>query len=198
MRAGRRVVARARAIASSVTAKPRARRCRAATTASAALTAWCRPARPTVSRSGDEPAGNERSNDVDADGCVPHEIAAFATTKSRPSWMSGARRLEATASIALRAEGWVTPQMTGQCRLMMPAFSVAIAATVRPRSLVWSRLMLVMIVTRGWQTFVASRRPPRPVSRTAISTSISAKWTKAAAVMASNHVGPRRPSRCDS
>jgi Flp pilus assembly protein TadG len=65
--------------------------------------------------------------------------------------------------------------MTGRWRLMMPAFSRAICASVLPSCCVWSRLMLVMIETSGLQILVASSRPPRPTSSTAMSTSSRAK-----------------------
>ena len=52
----------------------------------------------------------------------------------------------------------------------MPAFSRAIDASVSPRYSVWSRPIEVIAVAHGTQVVTASRRPPRPVSSTAIST----------------------------
>ena len=58
---------------------------------------------------------------------------------------------------------------------MMPAFSAAIFGSVSPSSAVWSSPTLVMTLTSGTMMFVASRRPPSPVSITATSTSLCAK-----------------------
>ena len=60
-------------------------------------------------------------------------------------------------------------------QVLTPAFSVAIWPTVEPSRCMWSRLMLVMIDSTGCETFVASSRPPRPVSSTARSTRARAK-----------------------
>ena len=76
---------------------------------------------------------------------------------------------------------------------MMPAFSAAIFAIVFPSTAMWSRLMLVITESTGCDTFVASSRPPRPVSSTAIATRDRAKWSMATAVSTSNQVGPRPP-----
>ena len=50
----------------------------------------------------------------------------------------------------------------------------------------------VTAATRGLTTFVESRRPPSPVSIIATSTSQSAKYRKAIAVVASKNVAPIR------
>jgi hypothetical protein len=51
---------------------------------------------------------------------------------------------------------------------------------------------LVSTTTGARSTFVASRRPPRPASITAASTSAAANSASAAAVSASNCVAPSR------
>ncbi|MBS4163526.1 hypothetical protein PRO82_000829 [Candidatus Protochlamydia amoebophila] len=60
--------------------------------------------------------------------------------------------------------------MTGVRGLMIPAFSLAIASRLSPKISVWSRLIEVMIERTGETMFVASNRPPKPVSKTAKST----------------------------
>jgi len=55
-----------------------------------------------------------------------------------------------------------TPLTTGTPGLMIPAFSEAMAARVRPRYSVWSREIEVMTETKGKTTLVASNRPPCP------------------------------------
>ena len=72
---------------------------------------------------------------------------------------------------------------------MMPAFSVAISASVCPKNCVWSRLMLVMIESSGRMMFVQSNLPPSPVSITATSTWLSAKNLNASAVVISKKEG---------
>ena len=81
-----------------------------------------------------------------------------------------------------RASSPVTPLTSGTPRLTMPAFSPAIAANVLPNCRVWSKLMLVMTETSGVQTFVASKRPPSPTSKTARSIFSRAKCRRATAV----------------
>eukprot|EP00966_Prymnesium_polylepis_P065879 1528578-Prymnesium_polylepis.1 len=61
----------------------------------------------------------------------------------------------------------------------MPAFSPAICATVLPSTFMWSRPIRVMPQTAGSQWLVQSHRPPRPVSRTAHSTSARARVLRA-------------------
>lgn len=68
-------------------------------------------------------------------------------------------------------------------------FSAAMVASVGPRYSWWSRPMDVITQTSGAQTLVASSRPPRPVSRIAISTWRSANSNSAAAVISSKNVG---------
>ena len=66
----------------------------------------------------------------------------------------------------------------------------AICAKVSPRYSVWSRPMLVMTAhSSASMRFVASSRPPRPVSSTTMSHPSRANHTNAAAVMSSNSVG---------
>ena len=81
-----------------------------------------------------------------------------------------------------RGSSATTPLRTSTPGLMMPAFSAAIAASVSPSCLVWSRLMLVMIERHGVQTLVESSRPPSPTSNTAAAACRRAKWHKAIAV----------------
>ena len=60
--------------------------------------------------------------------------------------------------------------------------------------------MDVMAVTAGASTFVASKRPPRPTSTTAVSTPARRKISKAMAVVTSKKVGheARAPVRAQS
>ena len=78
-----------------------------------------------------------------------------------------------TASADLRraastSGGWMTVT-AGTPALKMPAFSVAMWASVGPSWAMWSMLMLVTAATSGVSTLVLSSRPPRPVSTTMIS-----------------------------
>lgn len=65
--------------------------------------------------------------------------------------------------------------ITGMLFLMIPAFSAAIFGSVSPSREVCSSPMLVMTLNIGTMMFVASSRPPSPVSITATSTSLWAK-----------------------
>ena len=78
---------------------------------------------------------------------------------------------------------------------MMPAFSVAISATVEPSRWVWSRSIGVITATSPSATLVASQVPPSPTSITATSTGASAKAAYAIAVMISKKV-MATPSIC--
>ena len=96
---------------------------------------------------------------------------------------------------AAHAGGW-TPSTAAPCGRRMPAFSAAIRSTVSPRIATWSSPMAVITATwpaaGGWggssNTFVESRRPPRPVSTTATSTPSARKCANAVAVSSSNTV----------
>ncbi|UZM98534.1 hypothetical protein OL548_28895 [Lysinibacillus sp. MHQ-1] len=52
---------------------------------------------------------------------------------------------------------------------MMPAFSEATLANVSPKKAVCSSEIVVIIASSGDTTLVASKRPPSPVSISAIS-----------------------------
>ena len=54
----------------------------------------------------------------------------------------------------------------GTPALRMPAFSNAMASMLRPSQASWSKSTGVMTQSLGSTTLVASRRPPRPTSRT--------------------------------
>ena len=82
---------------------------------------------------------------------------------------------------------------------MMPAFSSAIAACVSPSQSQWSRPMRVMTLTSTFDTtFVASRRPPSPVSSTTKSGFSRANSTNATAVRHSKNVTSRPFSRSNA
>jgi len=72
---------------------------------------------------------------------------------------------------------------------MMPAFSAAIRSIVSPSTCWWSRPMEVITEASGVTMFVASRRPPSPVSQTTTSTPASTKAIKAITVVNSKKVG---------
>ena len=72
----------------------------------------------------------------------------------------------------------------------MPAFSAAIAACVSPSQRVWSSPMLVITLASGVTMFVASSRPPKPVSHSTMSHDCSAKWHSAVTTATSKNVGP--------
>ena len=80
------------------------------------------------------------------------------------------------------------PRQAGAPGLKIPPFSLAIDSGDPPSHSVWSRLIGVIAVPAGRSTFVASSRPPRPVSTTATSTPHSAKQVKASAVANSKYV----------
>ena len=98
---------------------------------------------------------------------------------------------EAVRSTASFAASGITPQTTGRPGLTMPAFSSAMAACVVPSHSQWSRPMRVMTERRTFRAataFVASSRPPSPVSSTTRSGFASAKRTNAIAVSVSKNV----------
>ena len=98
-------------------------------------------------------------------------------------------------SISLWASSGSSPVINGVCGLTMPAFSLAIAVSVLPSNCVCSRPRLVMTLQRADRILVASRRPPRPTSKIAISTLERAKQSMAIAVSNSKKVGlPLSPS----
>ncbi len=96
--------------------------------------------------------------------------------KSRPMSLSTAFFFFASAFIAERAEGFVSPMTTMPFFFIMPAFSQATCLRVSPRYSVWSRPMDVITETSGLKTFVASSLPPMPVSIIAISIFLSLKY----------------------
>ena len=81
---------------------------------------------------------------------------------------------------------------TGTPGLRIPAFSPAISFSEWPRKFSWSKSMRVIIMTAGERMFVASRRPPRPTSKTPNSTRSCAKHSNAMAVTHSKYVGCAR------
>ncbi len=66
-----------------------------------------------------------------------------------------------------RASSPRTPLTTGRPRLMIPAFSAAIAPRVEPSRRVWSNEIVVSTETSGRTALVESSRPPMPTSTTA-------------------------------
>ena len=90
-----------------------------------------------------------------------------------------------------------SPLTAGRPRLRIPAFSVAMAASVLPSCRVWSNEMLVMIESSGWTTLVESSRPPMPTSSTTAPTWRRAKCSRPIAVVISKKVS-RHWSRSDS
>ncbi len=93
-----------------------------------------------------------------------------------------------------RRDGLVPPDAAddGPPRLMIPAFSRAIAPRVVPSWRVWSSEIDVRTDSRGRTTLVESSRPPIPTSRTTAPTSWRAKWSRPIAVVTSKKVAPRR------
>jgi len=81
--------------------------------------------------------------------------------------------------------GSVSPITAALRGLMMPAFSLAMSASVGPANSVWSMPMFVMTATWASTMLVASQRPSMPTSITATSTAMSANHRNAAAVTAS-------------
>ena len=68
--------------------------------------------------------------------------------------------------------------------LKIPAFSRAMLSGVSPRNSVWSMPIETTPAARGWMTFVASSRPPSPVSMTDTCAPERANQSKASAVVA--------------
>ena len=76
---------------------------------------------------------------------------------------------------------------TGQPGLMMPAFCAAISVSVFPSRAIWSKDTEVIAQTSGFfTTFVASSKPPMPVSRTTRSQCCSRNQSSAMAKVISN------------
>ena len=63
-----------------------------------------------------------------------------------------------------------------------PAFSIAISSMELPSHDSWSMAICVITLTSGSTIFIASRRPPSPISSTATSTLRSRKTSSAASV----------------
>src|SRR5881394_873258 len=81
-----------------------------------------------------------------------------------------------------RACGYCSAMTTGTPGLRIPAFSPAISFSEWPRKFSWSKSMRVIIMTAGERMFVASRRPPRPTSKTPNSTRSCAKHSNVTAM----------------
>ena len=82
-----------------------------------------------------------------------------------------------------------SPIMTGVPALMMPAFSAAICAWVSPKKAVWSLEMFVITHIAGLMMLVLSKRPPSPVSITAMSIFSLAKCSNAMVIVNSKNDG---------
>ena len=123
--------------------------------ASAALSSWCFPAKPSTS--GTPPF-------------VRQSRSGRATVSSQPDTS------EARNSKLSIASGTCGDVIAGQFGLNIPAFSLAILPTVSPSTSTWSKPSEVTPQTAGdLITLVASSRPPRPTSRTTASTFIDVK-----------------------
>ena len=149
--------------------------------ATATFAAWCRPRRATAV--GPRPGSSTR--------CASRSqsrIGAGSTIVSGTPSRADRRRTTASASPA-------APVTATSPRPMIAAFSRAIAVTVVPRRSVWSRPTLVTTATPPSHACVASRRPPRPTSTSATSSSASAKCRNITAVSSSNSVGGPEPRR---
>ena len=116
--------------------------------------------------------------------CVDGRGHASRRAKRAPRRASTTRApiARARARTARRASSGSGPITVGRPSRSTPAFSPAIAASVRPRYTSWSKSMLTIAEAMGSTTLVASSRPPRPTSRTATSTRLRRKCAKAAAV----------------
>ncbi|MBR0107033.1 MAG: acyltransferase family protein, partial [Lachnospiraceae bacterium] len=112
-----------------------------------------------------------RSHGLWKTASVPRMSSRIISTRSASGTSSvtfrsaAVRRMTSIAS--LDCSGYVTH--TPPC-LSVPHFSAAIAATVSPSTAVWSSETETITLTSGQPiTFVASSRPPRPVSSTTTS-----------------------------
>ena len=168
----------------STVAIPASARASRIASATATLAAWCRPRSPTrVS-----PEAGQLDLDpvtVEAEEWRPAAPAGAGRRPARPAAGSPPGR---------RRDAPVTARSP---RMMIAAFSRAIALTVEPSRSMWSRSTLVIAATPPSQAWVASSRPPRPTSTTARSTASSANQRNATAVSSSNSVGSpwRRATR---
>ena len=123
--------------------------------------------------------------------------AAAAAPPPRPrrcARRSRRRRRRARAP-ARRARRRRRPTQSAAPRSSTASFSARISSRVSPSTRWWSRPTFVSPTTRALTTRVASWRPPRPASTTQASTPASASTKNAAAVSASNCVGPSPCSR---
>ena len=164
------------------------------------VTRWQRPGQTTCARPSAIAASDSANPSPFKTSSVAFTVAAFSSWNAPKSakpcggfhgmaQTSGAPWHAATARMASSASDGIAPQTTGRSGLTMPAFSAAMAACVVPSQSQWSRPMRVITLTSGEaMTFVASSRPPSPVSRTVTSGLHLAKRTNATAVSASKKV----------
>ena len=157
--------------------KPRSQRRRAAAIAFSAFWSWKRPGRlGAISKTVSESASMMRAR------TLPSCMDSRSTRKICPGSMTGQPRALARARITSLVSGRCSARTTGTPGFRIPAFSAAIAFSEWPKKFSWSKSMQVMMVTRGERMLVASRRPPKPTSKTAKSTRSRAKYSKAKAV----------------
>ena len=185
VRPGSRVAPTPAAKWAGVTGNPAARATSSRWAATARFARWCRP--PAGAGSGPHsPPGQ-------ATASVP---SGFSRTPSgNRASISGAPAARQAAATASAASPGPPPQTSGTPGLATPAFSRAIAAGVSPRIAVWSSEMFVTAQATGRQTFVASSRPPRPTSSTAIPQPVRAKCRNPQAVTHSKNVAAGAPPR---
>ena len=170
----------------------RMRRVERAATARAALRSWKSPWRGRTKGFQGPSSGVSTASfcPVPARAVRRMERVRSATTRGQRRSAAMAARVRKTGS------GWAL-RTRGRPGLAMPPFSAAIWSRVLPRMAVCSRPMSVTTERRGRTTFVASRRPPRPVSTTAMSTRWRRNQAKAAAVVISKKVAGRWPGAAD-
>ena len=130
----------------------------------------------------EQPDGDDRVADLMRARQADRDVAVIAHgVRSRSSWhrrvgADASARDERRAAIAATARSASrqssSPTTTGTPGLMMPAFSTAISRSVVPEVLLDDRSAIDVIAVdhRRRCTLVASSRPPRPTSSTAIST----------------------------
>ena len=155
---------------------------RSAATARPALCAWCAPS-SAGGGSASSPAPSRKRS-------APEPSSASRTSHSWPQTASSQPTSAARARSAPSAAGGCAPTTARTPGRRMPAFSAAIAATVRPRKASWSRLTGAMTQSAGCSaaTLVASRRPPIPTSSSVKSAGSRANASSAAHVVASKSV----------
>ena len=127
---------------------------------------------------------------------APLGVYSMRQSRSRTDKIASSAR--ATLSSTSSTSGLCRPVTTGTHRLMMPAFSPAIAVSVSPRKAWWSIEIEVIAATAGRTTFVASSLPPSPTSITARSAWLRLNSINPAAVSASNTVIGRLALTCSS